>query len=133
MAGVGCYIALVDDDAGACIGLARLLRAVGMHVVTFESAEDFLRAGPPWQFDCLVLDVRLPGMSGLDLQRQLRQWNVAIPVVLVSADDDPRTRETAHRQGAAGFFYKTDPGEDLIEAIERVTSTRADPRHKARA
>lgn len=126
-------VALVDDDIGACTGLARLLRAVGMHVATFASAEDFIASGPPWDYDCLVLDVRLPGMSGLELQQQLRQWQVAMPVLMVSADDDPRTRESAQRLGVAGFFYKTEPGEALIEAIEGLRNAAPPTGYRARA
>ena len=114
------YVALVDDDVSACLGLARLLRACDMHVATFPSAEDFIAAGPPWTFDCLVLDLRLGGMSGLELQRLLRKWQVALPVFVVSADDDPKTREEAKSLGALAFFHKTEPGEGLIDAIEHL-------------
>lgn len=121
MAGASRYVALVDDDVGACVGLARLLRAVGMHVSTFSSAEGFLESGPPWPYDCLVLDVRLTGMSGLELLRRLDEWNVRLPVLMVSADDDPKTRDQARRLGALGFFYKTEPGDALIDAITGVS------------
>lgn len=128
MAGASRYVALVDDDPGACTGLARLLRAVGMHVAPFSSAEDLLASGPPWPYDCLVLDVRLTGMSGLELLHRLGEWNVRLPVLMVSADDDPKTRDEAKRLGAIGFFYKTDPGDALIDAISGVSGTARTPR-----
>jgi FixJ family two-component response regulator len=127
------YVALIDDDAGACVGLARLLRACDMHVATFSSAEDFVAAGPPWPYDCLVLDLRLGGMSGLDLQRKLLQWQVAIPVFVVSADDDPKSREEARSLGALAFFHKTEPGDLLIDAIEQLRPAARPVRGGARA
>ena len=117
-----CWVAVVDDDAGACTGMARLLRAVGMRVDTFSSAEALLEAGPRWPYDCFVLDVRLTGMTGLELQRRLTELDVTTPVVIVSAHDDPQTREEARRQGVVAFFGKTEPGSLVIDAIERHTA-----------
>jgi FixJ family two-component response regulator len=78
-----------------------------------------LAAGPEWPYHCFVLDVRLPGMSGLELHRFLVRRQVRTPVVIVSADDDPQTREQARRQGAVAFFGKTESGALLIDTIER--------------
>ena len=118
-AGAARYVAVVDDDAGACAGMARLLRAVGMRVDTYSSAEALLATGAAWSYDCLVLDVRLTGMSGLELQQQLSRTGVTVPAIIVSAHDDPLTREEARRNGAVAFFGKTEPGALVIDAIER--------------
>jgi len=114
-----CRVAVVDDDGGACTAMARLLRAVGMRVDTYSSAEALLEAGPRWPYDCFVLDVRLTGMTGLELHRRLLELQVHTPVVVVSAHDDPQTRDEARRQGAVAFFGKTEPGALVIDAIER--------------
>ena len=119
-----CWIAVVDDDGGACTAMARLLRACGMRVDTFSSAEALLEVGPRWPYDCFVLDVRMTGMTGLELQRRLAELQVTTPVVIVSAHDDPSTREEARRQGAVAFFGKTEPGSLVVDAIERHAGSR---------
>ena len=110
-------VAIVDDDDGVCAGMARLLRAAGMDVVTFGTAEGLLAAPRLASVDALVLDVRLPGMNGLELQRRLQERGVKVPVVFVSANDDPKTRLEARRQGCAAFFGKTHPGCEVIAAL----------------
>ena len=115
-------VAIVDDDPGACSGMARMLRAVGMSVDTFASAEALLAAPRLGSYDGLVLDVRLGGMSGLELHRLLVQRKLAIPVVFVSAHDDPQTRGDAERLGCAAFFGKTEPGSRVIEALRHGAS-----------
>ena len=115
-------VAIVDDDPGACAGMARLLRAVGMTVDTYASAEALLAAPRLPSYDGLVLDVRLGGISGLDLQRQLVQRELCIPVVFVSAHDDPQTRGDVERLGCAAFFGKTEPGSRVIEALRQASS-----------
>ncbi|WP_295393121.1 response regulator [uncultured Thiodictyon sp.] len=113
-------VAIVEDDESARRSLARLLRAAGMQPTTYASAEDFRADLPqPW-FACLLLDVQLLGMSGLDLQRQLAAEGVATPVFFITAHDDPRAREEAMAGGCAGFFRKTDAGSALLDAIRRV-------------
>jgi len=121
-------IAVVDDDTGACTAMLRFLRACGMRVEGYSSAEAFLAAGACEQFDCLILDVCLPGMSGLELQRALAKRGPVPPAIMVSAHDDPHTREAALRQGAVEFFGKTDTGDSLIDAIERHVPLRTGPR-----
>jgi FixJ family two-component response regulator len=114
------YIAIVEDDESARRSLARLLRAAGMQPITYESAEDFLADSRQPRFTCLVLDVQLLGMSGLDLQRHLAAAGVATPVLFITAHDDPRAREEAIAGGCVGFFRKTDAGSDLLDAIRRA-------------
>ena len=122
------WVAVVDDDGGACTAMARLLRAVGMRVDTYSSAEALLAAGPRWPYDCFVFDVRLTGMTGLELHRRMLELDVHTPVVVVSAHDDPQTRDEARRQGAVAFFGKTEPGSLVIDAIERHAGAPAEHR-----
>jgi FixJ family two-component response regulator len=114
------YVAIVEDDESARRSLARLLRAAGMQPITYASAEEFLADTCRSRFACLVLDVQLLGMSGLDLQRQLAAEEVATPVLFITAHDDPGAREEAMAGGCVGFFRKTDAGSDLLDAIRRV-------------
>ena len=114
------YVGVVDDDENVCRSFARLLRAAGMQAITYASAETFLADLKHPQFDCLVLDVQLTGMSGLELQRQLNGRARAAPVVFITAHDDPRAREQAVAQGCAGYFRKTAAGADVLEAIRHA-------------
>ena len=109
---------VVDDDSSARNGLARLLRTAGHDVRAFASAEEFLDDFDPETFGCLVLDVRMPGMSGQELQAELVARGVRLPIIVVSADDDPETRRAAHRMNAAAFFRKPVDGSALLDAIE---------------
>jgi len=108
---------VVDDDLSARRGLARLLRAAGHDVRVFASAEEFLDNFNPETFGCLVLDVRMPGMSGQELQAQLAARGVALPIIVISADDDSEARSTAHKINAAAFFRKPVDGAALLDAI----------------
>ena len=109
---------VVDDDRSARSGIARLLRTAGHDARAFSSAEEFLDAYDPETFGCLVLDARMPGMSGEELQIELNARGVRLPTVVVSADDDPETRRAAHRMKAAAFFRKPVDGSALLDAIE---------------
>ena len=90
------YVAVVDDDENLCRSFARLLRAAGMQPITYPSAEAFLADTKHPQFDCLVPDIQLTGMSGLELQRQLAAIGTAAPTIFMTAHDDPRAREQAY-------------------------------------
>jgi FixJ family two-component response regulator len=116
------YVGVVDDDESLCRSLARLLRAAGMQPITYSSAEEFRADVKQPQFDCLVLDVQLPGMSGLDLRNQLAAEGIATPVLFVTAHDDPRVREQAMAGRCAGFFQKTDAGSELLDTIRKVVA-----------
>lgn len=115
-------IAIVDDDPGASAGMARLLRAAGMAVDTYASAEALLAAARLMDYDAMVLDVRLGGMSGIELHRLLRKREIAVPVVYVTAHDDPQTRGDAERQGCVAFFGKTESGSLVIAALREGAS-----------
>src|SRR5271169_4762049 len=96
-------VAVVDDDENLRRSFARLLRAAGMRPITYPSAEAFLADTAHPRFDCLVLDVQLPGMSGLKLQEQLSAEGIATPILFITAYDDPRSRQQAYAAGCAGY------------------------------
>ena len=111
-------IAIVDDDDALRNSLDNLLRSVGFRVYGFASAEAFLQAQPAPETACLLLDVRLPGMNGLALQRQLVAAHGSLPIIFVTAyaDDDVRARALA--AGAVAFLSKPCREEELLAAIE---------------
>jgi len=111
-------IAIVDDDDSLRNSLDDLLRSVGFRAHGFSSAEAFLNSPQVHETACLILDVRLPGMNGLALQRQIVAANWRIPIIFVTAyaDDDARARALA--AGAVAFLYKPCREEDLLNAIE---------------
>jgi len=118
----GTYVAVVDDDESVCRSLARLLRASGIHAVSYPSAELFLADTGRPKFDCLVLDVMLTGMSGIELHRQLKAIGSTTPVIYITAHDDPATRQKAVATGCAAYFRKNDPGEAVLKAICEATN-----------
>ena len=111
-------IAIVDDDDSLRKSLDNLIRSVGFRTQSFASAEAFLRSNHIPDTTCLILDVRMPGMSGLELQRQLGAANWHIPIIFISAhaDDDARARALA--AGAVDFLYKPFHEEALLNAID---------------
>ena len=114
------YVAIVDDDADLCRSMSRLLRAAGIQSVTYPSAEAFLADYKSPRFDCLVFDIQLEGMSGLELSRRLAASGSSTPVIFITAHDDPAVRAEALAGGCAGYFRKNDPGEAVIDVIRRV-------------
>jgi FixJ family two-component response regulator len=114
------YVAVVDDDENFCRSLGRLLRAAGMQPITYGSAEAFLADTKHPMFDCLVLDVHLGGMSGIELGQRLVAENRYAPFICITAQDDPQLRAAAEAAGCAAFFRKTDAGSDVLDVIRRV-------------
>ncbi len=114
------YVAIVDDDESVCRALGRLLRAVGYQSVTYPSAEAFLDDVKRPQFDCLVLDVQLQGMSGLELSSRLAAVNDTTPVVFITAHDEPKERARVEAAGCAGYFRKTDRCAEVLDVIDRI-------------
>jgi FixJ family two-component response regulator len=110
-------IAVVDDDESMRGALQRLLRLEGFRTVAFASAEDFLHAGSLQDTACLIVDVRMPQMSGLELQRQLTTTNCPIPLIFITAHGDAATRAQALRAGAVDFLDKPFRDEALLGAI----------------
>jgi FixJ family two-component response regulator len=113
-------VGVVDDDESVRRSLARLLRAAGMQPTTYGSAEEFRAQAPRQRFDCLVLDVQLPGMSGIDLRNRLAAEGVATPVIFVTGHDDPGLRARAVAGPCLGYFLKTEAGRAILDAIRSI-------------
>jgi FixJ family two-component response regulator len=114
------YVAVVDDDESLCRSLSRLLRAGGIQPINYPSAEEFLADTKRPQFACLLLDIQLGGISGIELARRLTAEGGHTPVIFITAHDDPETRAKAEAAGCAAYFRKTDPGAGVLDAIRRV-------------
>jgi len=110
-------VAVVDDDHGFCASLSRLLQLYGLQPVSYPSAESFLEDLNPPRFSCLVLDVKLGGISGILLNRQLISAGSMTPVVFLTAHDEPEARREALRTSCVAFLRKTDRPEALLGAI----------------
>ena len=111
-------IAVVDDDQSVREGLENLISSVGFEVKSFASAEDFLDSETPIQTDCAILDVRLPGISGLELQQRLTADGQSIPIIIITAQDDYQTQHKAVAAGAIAFIKKPFKEELLLTALE---------------
>lgn len=114
-------VAIIDDDASVNRALRRLLRSAGFEPRGFDSAESFLTDPSRGCFECLLLDIQLTGMSGLELQRQLRAEGNRVPIIFITAHDDPAYRLEAFKLGCADVFRKTDPGALIIDALRGAT------------
>lgn len=113
-------VCVVDDDQAMRNSLKWLIESVGMQVESFSSADDFLAQHQPGQTGCLVLDVRMPGMSGLDLQEHLAANNIRIPVVIITGHGDVPMAVRAMKCGAIDFIEKPFNDEVLLDAIRRA-------------
>lgn len=111
-------VLIVDDDAMVREGMQSLVRSIGLRVQMFASAAEFLSAKIPDVPKCLILDVRMPGQSGLDLHRQLKQANKEIPTVFISGHGDIPMTVRAMKQGAMEFLTKPVRGQDLLDAVQ---------------
>ncbi len=124
---------IVDDDVSVRDALKNLLRSVGLRVETFETAEAFIAADRSAACACLVLDVRLPGLSGLDLQRRLVELDIQIPVTFITAHGDIPMSVRALKAGAVDFLSKPFRDQDLLDAVqEALARDRAWRREQAR-
>lgn len=119
------YVAVVDDDESICRSFSRLLRVAGFQPVSYVSAEALLRDTKRPRFDCLVLDIQLGGMSGLELSRRLAAVRDTTPVIFITAHDDPGVRAESLAAGCAGYFRKNEPAEVVIAAILRAIGREA--------
>jgi FixJ family two-component response regulator len=111
-------VLLIDDDPEFRDSVARLLRTVGLHTREFSSVPDFLKADPPEGPTCLVLDVRMPGGSGLELQRDLAAANRQVPIIFITAHADVPMTVQAMKGGAIEFLTKPFRDQDLLDAVE---------------
>jgi len=111
-------VLVIDDDPEFRDSVARLLRTVGLHARQFSSVPDFLKADPPDGPTCLVLDVRMPGRSGLELQRDLAAANRQVPIIFITAHADVPMTVQAMKGGAIEFLTKPFRDQDLLDAVE---------------
>jgi len=120
-------IAVVEDDASVNKAIARLLGVSGFEVRTFDSAEAFLSRDSNGQFDCLVLDVTLPGLSGIELHHRLLSSGVSRPVIFITAHDEPIGRAQMNQCGMAAYLTKPFRARALINAVTKACActTRA--------
>ena len=117
-------ISVVDDDDSVRESLGGLIRSVGFAVKAFASAEEFLTSDRLPDTDCLILDVRMPGMNGLELQRQLAASHMSIPVIFITAHGDEETRVRALNGGAVDYLLKPFSEEALLNAMDAALKSR---------
>ena len=116
---IKCVI-VIDDDSSARKGLTRLLRTSGYDVRDFTSADEFLDAIDPEITGCVVLDAGMHGLSFAELKEELSARGIHLPIIVISVDDDPKTRHKAREIKAVGFFRKPIDGPALCDAIDWV-------------
>jgi FixJ family two-component response regulator len=110
-------VTVIDDDESYRVAVQRLLKSADFSVQSFDSAEAFLTSGQQHETGCLIADIRMPGMSGLELQSKLNSDHCPIPTIFISAHGDEKMRMQAMRGGAVKFLMKPFDGETLLEAV----------------
>lgn len=121
---------VVDDDASVRKSLERLIKSVGINVQTFASAQEFLRCDRPDVPSCLVLDVRMPGMSGIALQEQLTVADHTIPIIFITGHGDIPMSVRAMKKGAVDFLTKPFNDNELLEAIHKAIGLNSSARQQ---
>src|SRR6059036_323526 len=132
MSNVAPVVFVVDDDPSVRRAIQRLVESIGLQVELFASAQEFLRSKRPDAPSCLVLDIRLPGISGLDFQRQLAEANIHIPIIFITAHGDIPMTVRAMKAGAVEFLTKPFRSRGLLDAI-RAALERDRAAHKERS
>lgn len=117
-----CKVYLLDDDDSVRKALSRLLRAEGLNSQAFSSGEAFLAGLPESAHGCVIMDIRMPGLTGPEVQQQLRQRGQHIPVIALSAQDDEQARHRARELGAVAFFRKPVDDQALLDSIHWLLS-----------
>jgi FixJ family two-component response regulator len=110
-------VAVVEDDESYRAAVQRLLKSAGLPVRSFASAEDFLKSGQQQETGCLIADIQMPGMSGLDLQAKLNAEHCPIPIIFITAHGDEEMRLQAMRAGAVKFLAKPFDGAILLDSV----------------
>ncbi|PWU04347.1 MAG: two-component system response regulator [Terriglobia bacterium] len=126
-------ISVVDDDESIRDATKMLLRSAGYQVSTFACGEDFLNSDAVGQSDCVVLDIRMPGIDGLELQQRLNASQETVPLIFVTAHNDARSRRLAMDGGAVDFLCKPFAANSLVSAVETALTRRAVKRQAAKA
>ncbi len=111
-------IYVIDDDDSVRKAFKRLLRSVNLESETFASAEEFLKIQEPTKNSCIIIDIKMPGLTGFDLQRKLMARGNRIPIIVISASDDAQIRDQARELGAVAFFRKPIDDQALLDAID---------------
>jgi FixJ family two-component response regulator len=117
-------VAVVEDDESYRLAIQRLLKSEGFTVQTFACAEDFLDSGRQWETGCLIVDIRMPGMAGLDLQARLNADHCPIPIIFITAHGDEQMRLQAMRGGAVKFLAKPFDATILLEGVRAALGTK---------
>jgi FixJ family two-component response regulator len=123
-------VLIIDDDSRMREAMQRLLKTVGLHSESFATPQDFLRHKLPDGPSCLVLDVRLPGMSGLDVQSKLNEEGVQIPIIFITGHGDIPMTVKAMKSGAVEFLTKPFRDQDLIDAIQQALKKSVETRQE---
>ncbi len=110
-------VAVIEDDESYRAAVQRLLKSAGLPVRSFASAEDFLKSGQQQETGCLIADIQMPGMSGLDLQAKLNAEHCPIPIIFITAHGDEEMRLQAMRAGAVKFLAKPFDGAILLDSV----------------
>ncbi len=113
-------ICVIDDDESLRIALVGLVRSLGYDARGFGSAEEFLQAGPATSFSCIITDIQMPGMSGIDLKQHLAASHSKVPVIMITARPEPGLKARAFASGAACFLRKPFEADALIDCLERA-------------
>jgi FixJ family two-component response regulator len=121
---------VVDDDSSVREAIKSLIKSVGLRVETFETAQQFLGSKRPEVPGCVVLDVRLPGLSGLDLQRELAANDIKLPIIFITGYGDIPMSVTAMKAGALEFLTKPFRDQDLLDAIQKALGRDRDARRQ---
>jgi len=117
MVATNAIISVVDDDESVRNSMRRLLRSMGFEVRIFPSAQEFLSQGPLHDHGCAIVDVRMPEMSGLELQERLMESGIPLPIIFITAHEDTVVRKQAMRAGALAFLQKPFSDPCLLDAI----------------
>ena len=123
-------VLIIDDDSRMRAAMQRLLKTVGLHSESFATPKDFLQHKLPDGPSCLVLDVRLPGMSGLDLQSKLNEAGIEIPIIFITGHGDIPMTVKAMKSGAVEFLTKPFRDQDLIDAIQQALKKNVETRQE---
>ena len=124
---------VVDDDVSVRESLRSLLRSVGLNVETFSTAEEFFASERPSSPGCLVLDVRMPGLSGLDVQARLAESHLAMPIIFITGHGDIPMSVRAIKNGAVEFLTKPFRDQDLLDAVRQAVELDGENRRGAQA
>jgi FixJ family two-component response regulator len=120
-------VAVIDDDSSVCNALRRLLVSANVSTDVFESGREFLAAPPRWRLDCIVLDLKMPGMGGLELLRILNESQTRVPVIVMSASDSATVRTECEQLGASAFLGKPFEEHALFSAIKAAIDGSGKP------